>query len=87
MDWERARITADVYTLKLKAKLRFLLQFLGIGALLLAAFNMLIAPATAYAAFAPYRTQTLVGGGESGAVFFLADVALMAIGAIVVWLA
>lgn len=85
MDWARWKINAEVYGLKARAKLRFIVQIVGVGLLLLGAYNMLGAPALSAAAFRPYGVLRVLGS-EGAGLFFLADVVVMAVGAITVWI-
>lgn len=43
MDIERIRISAGVYGLRIKNKLRLILQFAGVGLLLIGAYNIVFA--------------------------------------------
>jgi hypothetical protein len=85
MDWERVRITANIYGVKARARLRLLLQIAGIGLVFLGAYNLLIASAAGFEVFAPYRIGIVAGGGEGNAIFFFSDVVVMAVGAAITW--
>lgn len=87
MDTDSLKINGEIYGRRAWANARFAVSLLGMGLLLLGAFNLLIAPVAEMAAIAPYRgTFGLISGAEADSVFYLGDVVAMAVGAIVVWL-
>jgi len=85
MDWERARITADVYGMRAKAKLLLVVQLAGLALVLLAAHNLLFAQMLNTPVWAPYRIFGAVYSSQKEVAFFVGDVVAMAVGAAIVW--
>lgn len=84
MDRERARITAEAYGIRSRGWLRAVLQVVGVAAVLVGAYNFLVAPYVVTGAVAPaYRdlAATVIAVPSQ----MLADILLMVIGAIVAW--
>ncbi|MDT3437848.1 hypothetical protein [Haloarcula sp. 1CSR25-25] len=83
MDWERVRVSVGIYSLKLKNKLRFGVQILGLALVLLGAYNLVAVPVLGTEAYAPYRLGIAIWATTtSPAVFALGDVLAIAVGSI-----
>lgn len=87
MNYESIKIRAETTYIRFRTLARTLLSVVGIGLVLLGAYNMLLVPAGDMAAVAPYRVIGTVtfetGNGVSG--YYLGDVVCMAVGAILAW--
>jgi len=79
-------LSLRIWWAKFAGLFRNLIRLCGLLLVLLGAYNLLIAPMSEYAVWAPYRLlETVVGGGEGRAIFYLDDVLVMVIGALVTW--
>jgi hypothetical protein len=86
MNWERLKISAQTTGIRLRARARLLTQLVGIAAVLLGAFNMLVVPAVGVEPVATaYRGLAGVAAVGDRGVVVVADVGLMAAGAVVSW--
>jgi len=85
MNLERLKITGEVYATRAKANLRLVLQLAGVVLVLLAAYNMLLAPVLGMQIFAPYRAAIILTPDSGTGAFYLADVVAMAFGAVLAW--
>lgn len=84
---EKLKITVETTAIRTRGWIRFSLAVVGVAAVLLAAFNMLLAPASGEAAIlAGYRSYFEAVAVSDGGVIHLADVGLMGLGAILAWL-
>jgi hypothetical protein len=84
MDRDRARVTAEAYGIRGRGWLRSGIRLLGIVAVLLGAYNLLLAP------FLVTPELVTVYRDVAASLFvlpspILADIALMAVGAVVAW--
>jgi len=86
MDTERLQITLGTYAIRFRAKVRMLVQVVGIMLLLWGVFNMLVAPVAGLEAVAPYRVFGPVMAGSDGA-YYIGDALVMCAGAILAWFA
>jgi hypothetical protein len=78
--------TAEVAWIRTRSKLRTLLRAVGIGLVLLAAFNLYGATVTTHTPFAPYRSvfvSTLQLAEPFGV--YVADLLVLGIGLVVAW--
>jgi len=88
MNWERAKITATTTAVRARAKLRVLVQLVGLAAIALGAWNMLVVPSAGVEPVAAgYRSVAGVAAVGDQAIVAIADVGLMAAGAMVAWVA
>jgi hypothetical protein len=85
MDFERVKLNAEIYGTRAKAKLRLILQITGIALVILAAYNLLVAPAMQTELWAPYRVFGAVYSSQEEVAFFVGDFVAMAAGAAIVW--
>jgi len=85
MDTNELRFTARLLGLRAKTYLRFLTGIVGIALVSLGAFNMLVAPVVNLTPLAPYRGIGVVVF-ERGA-YYLGDILVIAVGAVLAWLA
>lgn len=84
MDRERLRTTAEVSAIRGRGWLRTLLQLLGIAAVLVGAFNLILADfVVTDAIFTSYRG--LLAGAFTFQEATFADLALLVAGAILAW--
>jgi hypothetical protein len=87
MNWERAKITATTTAVRARAKLRLLVQLVGLVAIALGAWNMLVVPSAGVEPlWTGYRAVAGVAAVGDQAIVAIADVGLMAAGAVVAWL-
>lgn len=85
MDRERMAVAAESYGIRARSLMRTAIQLLGVAAVLVGAFNYLLAPvAEAGAIITIYRTAAFDHLAVPSAM--LADIALMVVGAIVAWI-
>lgn len=84
---ERIKVSAESYWIRSRGWLRTLFQTVGVGLVLIGAANMLfgVGLLTAYRELLP-MAATVGTAGDVSAVA-IADVVLMAVGAIITWLA
>lgn len=80
------RYTAETWALRIRNWSRTLVRTVAIAAVALGAVNMLLAPFIGGAYFEGYRTLLPVVTGAGEGIIHLADVMLMAIGAVVAWI-
>jgi hypothetical protein len=84
MDRERMAVTAESYGIRGRSLMRTAIQLLGVAAVLVGAFNYLLAPVVeAQAIITIYRTAAFDYLAFPSSM--LADIALMVVGAIVAW--
>jgi len=83
MDWERTRTQAGITAVRMRARVRLAISLCGIALVLIGANNLLLAPTTSLPAVIEARQLMAALGVNSAA--FLADIFLMAIGAVVAW--
>jgi len=76
----------EVALIRARHTIKSLLRIAGILLVLLGAYNMLLAPVMAMDPIAPYRQGVPVLVSEQGGGYYLGDVAVIAIGAVVAWL-
>ena len=79
------KVNAETTAIRGRSYLRTLFRLIGIGLIVLAGYNALMAPAYDLVVFAPYRTTGEIVITEGGLVY-LDDVALFAAGAVITWL-
>jgi len=84
MDWQRIRVSMEAYGIRGKSWIRFIIRLLGIGAVLLGAYNFLVAPFLVtpefFTAYRGISEVVLVAPSP-----FLSDIGLMVLGAVVAW--
>jgi hypothetical protein len=85
MDRERIAVTAESYGIRSRGFLRTAVQVIGIVAVLVGAYNYLLAPIVATGPVATVYREVAFGQ-LAVASPMLADIALMAAGAIVAWI-
>lgn len=84
--WKSIRTTLSIYYLRLRTQFKTVLRLIGLTAVLFGAYNMLIVPFLATESWAPYRVLgSVLVGTELLSAVYLGDVALIAVGAVVVW--
>lgn len=77
MNWE-------VAGLKLRNQIKFLVRIAGLALVLLGAYNMFLGPVNG-ALFVEYRQLGLIMSQQGQSAFFLSDVVVMAVGAVIAW--
>jgi len=75
----------DATLIQARHTFKSIFRIAGILLVLLGAYNMLLAPVMEMGAIAPYRQGLPVLVSENGGGYYLGDVAVIAIGAIVAW--
>jgi hypothetical protein len=87
MDTERLKVTAEVGYLRIRGLVRTGIRFIGVLAVLLAAYNWLFwAPLGGEPFFTVYRSLLPLSGATAGAtIIHPADLVLMVVGAIIAW--
>lgn len=84
MDWERARVSLEAYGIRSRGWIRHIIRLVGIAAVIIGAYNFLLAPfLSAGALFTAYRD--ILGPLFTSSSPILPDVALMIGGAVVGW--
>lgn len=84
MDLERARLAAEVYWVRARGWVRTLVRAVGVGFVLLGAFNLLVAPVVDITPLAPYRAFGIVLAYPHGG-YYLGDVVVIGCGAVLAW--
>lgn len=77
-------IWAEVYWIRTRSWLQLLLQMGGVFLVLLGTYNMFVVPLSDLVAFAPYRMWGVVVMADQGS-YYLGDVLVMCIGAVIAW--
>lgn len=85
MDWQKYKVSAEIYGLKARAKIALVLNLIGVGLVLLGAYNFLAAPALDMAVFAPYGRFGLIINTKADAAYYLSDILVMGAGGSLVW--
>jgi len=83
MDIERLKVSLEVFYLRSKGWTRTGIRLLGIALVLLGAYNLLAAPVLQAQPIAPYRELGLVIFRRGA--YYLGDMLIMAVGAILTW--
>jgi len=78
-------IKAETTAIRVRSYLKSLFRILGLGLILLAAYNALISPSYGTTLIAPYRITGEIVITEGGIVY-LDDVAVFVVGAIIAWI-
>lgn len=82
--WERLKVSAEAYAIRGRGLSRTAVQLVGIAAVVIGAYNFLLAPAVVTGPVATiYRD--VAGQFVRGQSAVLADIGLMAVGAVVAW--
>jgi hypothetical protein len=76
---------SEVVWIRARHTIKSLVRIAGILLVLLGAYNMLLAPALLMEPIAPYRQGLPILVSEQGGGYFLGDVAIIAIGAVIAW--
>lgn len=82
--WERLKVSAEAYAIRGRGLGRTAVQLLGIGAVLLGAYNFLLEPFVVASVILPIYREVFLGALAVEATM-LADIALMVVGAILAW--
>lgn len=82
--WERLKVSAEAYAIRGRGLSRTAVQLLGIGAVLLGAYNFLLEPFVVASVVLPIYREVILGVLAVEATM-LADIALMVVGAILGW--
>lgn len=72
----------DVTKVRARHSIKSLVRIVGILMVLLGAFNLLVAPALLLEPIAPYRQGLPIMVSDTGGGYYLGDIALIAVGAI-----
>jgi len=77
---------SEVALIRARHSIKSLLRIAGILLVLLGAFNMLLAPVLMMDPIAPYRQGMPILVSQQGGGYFLGDIAVIAIGAVIAWI-
>jgi len=77
---------SEAALIRARHTIKSLLRIAGILLVLLGAFNMLLAPVLMMDPIAPYRQGMPILVSQQGGGYFLGDVAVIAIGAVIAWI-
>jgi hypothetical protein len=83
--WERLKVSAEAYAIRGRGLGRTAVQLLGIGAVVLGAYNFLLEPFVVASVILPVYREVILGVLAVEATM-LADIALMVVGAILAWI-
>jgi hypothetical protein len=85
MDWQRLRISAETTAIRVRSRVRLAIALVGIGLVLLGGYNLFGAPLTDGVTLTFYRDVLVAVGLEEYAITYLAEVVVIAVGAVLAW--
>lgn len=88
MDREPLRITGEIWGIRLRTYLSRVLQLVGLSLIGLGAFNLLLAPLLHVGPVGTtYRVFGVIVFDDVGALVYVGDIFVIAVGALVTWFA